>query len=101
MLGQSFGGLCIFSYLSIAPDGLREALITGGVPGIGVPIDEVYRATWDRMIERNRRYYERFPQDRERVLELVARLEGEDFRLPGRRPADRAPPAHPRRQARA
>ena len=82
VLGQSFGGLCVFSYLSIAPDGLREALITGGVPGIGVPIDEVYRATWDRMLERNRRYYERFPQDRERMLELVARLESEDFRLP-------------------
>jgi pimeloyl-ACP methyl ester carboxylesterase len=82
VLGQSFGGMCVFNYLSFAPDGLREAFITGGVPGIGVPIDEVYRATWDRMIERNRRYYETFPQDRDPVLELVARLEREDFRLP-------------------
>ena len=37
VLGQSFGGLCVFSYLSFAPDGLREAFVTGGVPGIGVP----------------------------------------------------------------
>ena len=59
--GQSFGGMCVFSYLSFAPDGLREAFVTGGVPGIGVPIDDVYRATCERMIERNRRYYERFP----------------------------------------
>ncbi len=58
VLGQSFGGMCVFSYLSFAPDGLREAFVTGGVPGIGVPIDEVYRATWARMIERNRRYYD-------------------------------------------
>ena len=62
MLGQSFGGLCVFSYLSFAPEGLREAFVTGGVPGIGVPIDDVYRATYERMIERNRRYYARFPR---------------------------------------
>jgi pimeloyl-ACP methyl ester carboxylesterase len=82
ILGQSFGGLCAFTYLSLAPGGLREAFVTGGVPGIGVPIDEVYRATWARTIERNRRYYARFPQDRERMLELVRRLEAEDVRLP-------------------
>jgi pimeloyl-ACP methyl ester carboxylesterase len=82
VLGQSFGGLCVFSYLSFAPDGLREAFVTGGVPGIGVPIDDVYRATWERMIERNRRYYERFPGDRERVRTLVNRLDLEDVRLP-------------------
>jgi len=82
VLGQSFGGMCVFSYLSFAPDGLREALVTGGVPGIGTPVDDVYRATFERMIERNRRYYARFPEDRERVLRLVARLEAEDIRLP-------------------
>jgi pimeloyl-ACP methyl ester carboxylesterase len=82
VLGQSFGGLCVFSYLSFAPEGLREAFVTGGVPGIGVPIDDVYRATWERMIERNRRYYERFPGDRERVRTLVNRLDLEDVRLP-------------------
>ena len=49
--------------------------ITGGVPGIGTPVDDVYRATWERMIERNRRYYARFPEDRERMLALVERLE--------------------------
>ena len=82
VLGQSFGGLCVFTYLSLAPDGLREAFTTGGVPGIGTPIDEVYRATYARTIERNRRYYERFPEDRERMRALVARLDAEDVRLP-------------------
>ena len=71
VLGQSYGGLCILTYLSFAPDGLREALITGGVPGIGVAVDDVYRATWERMVERNRRFYERYPQDRERMLALA------------------------------
>jgi pimeloyl-ACP methyl ester carboxylesterase len=82
VLGQSFGGFCVFTYLSIAPEGLREALVTGGVPGIGRPVDDVYRATYERALERNRRYYERFPVDRARVRALVERLEAEDVRLP-------------------
>jgi pimeloyl-ACP methyl ester carboxylesterase len=38
VLGQSFGGFCVVTYLSIAPGGLREALITGGVPPLRTPI---------------------------------------------------------------
>jgi pimeloyl-ACP methyl ester carboxylesterase len=82
VLGQSFGGFCATTYLSLAPDGLREALITGGLPPLGLDVDEIYRATYARMLERNRRYYERYPDDRERVRALVRRLEQEDFRLP-------------------
>jgi pimeloyl-ACP methyl ester carboxylesterase len=74
VLGQSYGGITLLTYLSFAPDGLREALITGGVPGIGVPVDDVYRATWKRVAERSRRYYERYPQDRERMLALPERV---------------------------
>src|SRR3954470_11372875 len=35
ILGQSFGGLCAMTYLSLAPEGLSAALITGGVPPLG------------------------------------------------------------------
>jgi pimeloyl-ACP methyl ester carboxylesterase len=80
VLGQSFGGLCVTTYLSFAPEGLREALITGGVPVLGPRVDDVYTATYARMLERNRRYYERFPEDRERMRALVARLDAEDVR---------------------
>ena len=82
LLGQSFGGLCVTTYLSFAPAGLREALITGGVPMLGPRVDDVYTATYARMLERNRRYYERFPEDRERMRALVARLDAEDMRDP-------------------
>ncbi len=34
VLGQSFGGFCTVSYLSFAPDGISEAFITGGLPGL-------------------------------------------------------------------
>jgi pimeloyl-ACP methyl ester carboxylesterase len=83
VLGQSFGGLCAMTYLSLAAEGLREVLITGGVPPLGDAVDEVYRATYARVLERNRRYYERYPQDRERVLRLHEHLEANDVRLPG------------------
>jgi pimeloyl-ACP methyl ester carboxylesterase len=83
VLGQSFGGFCVLTYLSQAPEGLREAFFTGGLPPIGRPVDEVYRATYERVLDRNRRYYERYPGDRERVREIRRRLDAEDVRLPG------------------
>lgn len=82
VLGQSFGGFCSMTYLSIAPDGLREAFITGGLAPIGRPVDEVYAATYQRLLEQNRRYFARYPEDRARVREIHRRLEGEDVRLP-------------------
>lgn len=82
ILGQSFGGLCSVSYLSLAPEGLREAFITGGLPPLGNRIDEVFRATYARTLDRTRRYYERYPEDRERMLALHERLGVEDVRLP-------------------
>nr|MBA3308790.1 alpha/beta fold hydrolase [Nocardioidaceae bacterium] len=82
VLGQSFGGFCVTTYLSAAPQGLREAFITGGLPPVGLHTDEVYRATYRRVLERNRRYYERYPDDRDRVLDLHRRLDTDDVRLP-------------------
>jgi pimeloyl-ACP methyl ester carboxylesterase len=82
VLGQSFGGMCVTSYLSLAPEGLREAFLTGGLPVLGPRIDDVYRVTYGIMLERCRRYYEQFPEDRERVRRLVAHLDAEDVRDP-------------------
>ena len=82
VLGQSFGGFCTMTYLSFAPEGLREAFITGGLSPIGRPVDDVYAATYARMLERNRAYFERYPDDRPVVRRLFRRLEDEDVRLP-------------------
>ena len=70
------------TYLSFAPEGLREALITGGLSPIGRPVDDVYAATWVRAIEKNRAYFQRYPDDRERVRDILRRLDDEDVRLP-------------------
>jgi pimeloyl-ACP methyl ester carboxylesterase len=83
VLGQSFGGFTALAYLSFAPAGLREVFFTGGLPPIGRHIDEVYRATYARVIERTRRYYDRYPDDRDRLLALQHDIgSGREIRLP-------------------
>ncbi len=84
VLGQSFGGFCVASYLSLAPESLREALFTGGVPPLRTPTDEIYRHTYARVLERNRRYFARYPGDREQLAALRRAMDAEDgVRLPG------------------
>ena len=82
LLGQSFGGFTSLTYLSLHPEGLREALITGGLSPIGRPIDDVYAATYQRLIQKNREYFARYPGDRARVRDILRRLDDEDVRLP-------------------
>lgn len=82
VLGQSFGGFCTMTYLSFAPQGLREAFITGGLSPVGRPVDDVYAATWARAIQKNRAYFQRYPGDRDRVKDILRRLDDEEIRLP-------------------
>ncbi len=82
VLGQSFGGFCVTAYLSLAPAGLREALITGGLPALGRSVDEVYGYTYRRVLERNRRYLTRYPGDRERLVALKHKVEDQGVELP-------------------
>lgn len=82
-LGQSFGGFCVTHYLSACPEGLNEVLITGGLPPIDRRVDDVYHATYSRVLEQNRRFYERYPGDVERVREIVRHLLNGRVRLPG------------------
>ncbi len=71
VLGQSYGGFCAVSYLSFAPHGLREAFITGGLPGLTVTADDVYRRTYPAVAARVAAHYERYPDD-VRQAQLVA-----------------------------
>jgi pimeloyl-ACP methyl ester carboxylesterase len=82
LLGQSFGGFAAMTYLSLAPEGLREAFITGGLSPIGRPVDDIYRATYDRLVDKNRAYFARYPDDLARTRESARRLDAEDIRLP-------------------
>ncbi len=81
-LGQSYGGFCINTYLSLAPEGLEAALITGGVPSLVRHVDDIYRETCKFIIEKNNIYYQRYPQDEARVKEIVTHLEENEVILP-------------------
>jgi len=82
VLGQSFGGFCAVSYLSHAPDGLREALITGGLPGLDKSADDVYRATYPLVAQKNAEHYARYPGDVAQAIRIARRLAAGDVRLP-------------------
>ena len=82
ILGQSYGGFCAMRYLSAAPEGLAEVLITDGIPSLTRPVDDVYRATYKRVIDKNRLYYQRYPGDVERVRTIVRHLRDNEVAMP-------------------
>ena len=80
--GQSFGGFCALTYLSFAPEGLREVLITGGLAPLQGHPDRVYRATFSRVAARNAEYFARYPQDRAKVADILRHLSAVPETLP-------------------
>ncbi len=72
--GQSYGGFCALTYLSFAPAGLKEALITGGLGTLAGTADDVYRATFQRVAERNAEYFGWYPEDRLTVEWIAGHL---------------------------
>nr|WP_245885447.1 alpha/beta fold hydrolase [Kineococcus rhizosphaerae] len=90
-LGQSYGGFCLTTYLSQAPQGLREVFVTAGLPGIATTADDVYRATYAQTAVRNAEFFARYPRDLVTAQRVADHLEStEEFlptgeRLSGRR----------------
>jgi pimeloyl-ACP methyl ester carboxylesterase len=82
VLGQSFGGFCTVTYLSMAPDGIREAFITGGLPGLSNGADEVYRRTYPVVAAKNRAHYDRYPADVDRAKQVARKLARGPVTLP-------------------
>ncbi|KAL7911276.1 alpha/beta-hydrolase [Trichoderma velutinum] len=77
IFGQSYGGFIAISYLSLHPEGLREVFLTGGLAPIGKTAEQVYEATFQRTIERNAAYYQKFPGDAETLRQIAAHIEKE------------------------
>jgi len=80
--GQSYGGFCALTYLSFAPEGLREVLITGGLAPLTGSPDDVYRATYQRVAARNDEYFGWYPEDRVTVERIAAHLRGTTESMP-------------------
>jgi len=82
VLGQSFGGMCTVTYLSFAPHGVKEAFITGGLPGLGATADDVYRQTYRTVAAKNAAHYERYPRDADMARRVADHLASREVRRP-------------------
>ncbi|NEA55127.1 alpha/beta hydrolase [Streptomyces sp. SID13666] len=82
LLGQSFGGFCALTYLSLAPDGLREVFVTGGLPGLRSSARDVYRSAFPRVERKNTEHYDRYPGDVETARSVARHLRDHDVTLP-------------------
>jgi pimeloyl-ACP methyl ester carboxylesterase len=61
LLGQSFGGFCALHYLSYYPQSLSRAYITGGIPSMTRHADDVYQATYQRVLDKTKQFFHAFP----------------------------------------
>ena len=81
-LGQSYGGFITLTYLSLAPEAIRRAFVTGGLPSITRPIEDVYRITFDRMVEKSTAFFDRYASDRALASRIAEHLATHEVRLP-------------------
>ncbi|WP_026531788.1 alpha/beta fold hydrolase [Arthrobacter sp. H41] len=82
VFGQSYGGFCVLTYLSFAPEGLQRALITGGLAPLTGSPDRVYEATFQRVEKRNSEYFDWYPGDRSMVTRIARHLDSTVEELP-------------------
>ena len=81
-IGQSFGGFCTLSYLSLFPQSLKRCYVTGGIPSIEREADDVYRATYKRVEDKNKAFFAQFPQAQAMCRDISDYLLNNDVRLP-------------------
>ncbi|ODM15078.1 hypothetical protein SI65_09574 [Aspergillus cristatus] len=82
VIGQSFGGFCAVTYLSMFPEGLTEAFLCGGVPPNVNNPETVYARTYEKVTERNKAYYAKYPEDAVRVKQIVQYLQENQVSVP-------------------
>ncbi|MGF2950079.1 alpha/beta fold hydrolase [Microbacterium alcoholitolerans] len=80
-IGQSYGGFLTLHYLSTAPDAIVASAVAGGLPSIAPDAAEVYRRTFPRVAEKNRRFRERAPHLAERIGKVADLLQSEQVLL--------------------
>lgn len=81
-MGQSFGGFLTLSYLSFALDALKDCRMTAGLAPVRAHVDDVYRHTYARIAERNREYFQWYPQDAELATRIAEHLRTHQEFLP-------------------
>lgn len=82
VLGQSYGGFCALTYLSLASHGVSAVMVAGGLPGLTATAEEVYRLAYPRAVAANERFLARYPADRKLASQIFGHLASTDTRLP-------------------
>ena len=82
VLGQSFGGFCATNYLSFYPNSLEKVFITGGLPPLSAHPDDIYRSTYKRVIQKNKKFYDIFPQAKINSRKIADHLMENEVLLP-------------------
>jgi pimeloyl-ACP methyl ester carboxylesterase len=91
LFGQSFGGFCSLTHLSLFPEHLSGVIVTGGFAPVLHDAGSVFRALTDRMAERTADYLARYPDDAGRVRRILDHLQAtEDRDAQGERLSARA-----------
>ena len=84
IIGQSYGGFVALSYLSMHPEGLREAFLTGGLAPVGQSPEKLYSVTFGHVSRRNEQYHAKFPEDEAALRQIATFLEAQGgVKLPG------------------
>lgn len=82
VFGQSYGGFCITRYLSTHPASVGRAFVTGGIPAIFAPIDDVYRHTFAQLAKRHEQFYREYPWAEQVIRDVCAHLAEHEEYLP-------------------
>lgn len=81
-MGQSFGGFLTLSYLSFAPDSLKDSRMTAGLAPIRAHIDDVYRSTYARTQARNEEFFGWYPEDAALANQIAEHLTTHSEKMP-------------------
>jgi len=88
VLGQSFGGFCVVTYLSKYQNSLKNALITGGIPPIPQsntsqhPSRSVYEQLLPKVVRQMNRFYHKFPEDEQILTRIGEELDTREYFTP-------------------
>lgn len=82
LFGQSFGGFCTTTYLSMHPDSVDRAYLTGGLPTITDSADDLYRTTYAKLRFRHEQFYNQIPFAESRIREICHHLDQSEELLP-------------------
>lgn len=82
ILGQSFGGFCSVHYLSFYQNSLDRVFITGGLPPLYAHPDDIYRRTFKKVLEKNIKFYKKYPKAQINAKRIVRYLNKNNTFLP-------------------